>query len=107
MNLIELDRALRQLRLSGMAAALEPRLVQAQADKMLPQDFLSTLIADELQVRQDRLLGRRIKQAGFRVAGRALDSFDFDFNKKINRRFVFSLATLRFDEQPADVLLIR
>jgi DNA replication protein DnaC len=106
MNLIEIDRTLRQLRLSGMAAALEPRLVQAQTEKMLPQDFLSTLIADELQVRQDRLLGRRIKQAGFRDAGRALDGFDFDFNKKMNRRLVFELATARFVEQHEDALFL-
>src|SRR5438552_1960238 len=31
MNLVELQRALRQLRLSGMAAGLEPRLLQAHA----------------------------------------------------------------------------
>jgi hypothetical protein len=36
MNLIELDRALRQLRLSGMAAVLETRLRQAQTEKMAP-----------------------------------------------------------------------
>ena len=34
MNLVELDRALRQLRLSGMAAILETRLRQAQSEKM-------------------------------------------------------------------------
>jgi hypothetical protein len=36
MNLVELDRALRQLRLSGMAAVLETRLRQAQTEKMAP-----------------------------------------------------------------------
>ena len=36
MNLVELDRALRQLRLSGMADVLETRLRQAQAEKMTP-----------------------------------------------------------------------
>ena len=34
MNLIELNRALRQLRLGGMAAVLETRLHQAQAEPM-------------------------------------------------------------------------
>ena len=34
MNLIELDRALRQLRISGMATTLETRLLQAQTDAM-------------------------------------------------------------------------
>ena len=36
MNVIELDRALRQLRLGGMAAVLETRLHQAQAEPMPP-----------------------------------------------------------------------
>ncbi len=55
MNLVELQRALRQLRLSGMAAGLEPRLLQAQTDTLAPIDFLSTLVSDELLRRQDRL----------------------------------------------------
>jgi len=58
MNLIELQRALRQLRLSGMAMGLETRLLQAQTDKLAPIDFLSTLLSDELLRRQDgRLFG--------------------------------------------------
>jgi hypothetical protein len=36
MNLIELQRALRQLRLGGMAAVLETRLRQAQAKPWRP-----------------------------------------------------------------------
>ena len=35
MNLIELDRALKQLRLGGMAAVLETRLRQAQSERNL------------------------------------------------------------------------
>jgi hypothetical protein len=56
MNLIELDRALRQLRLGGIAAVLETRLQQAQAEPMAPIDFLSCLVSDELTRRGDRLL---------------------------------------------------
>ena len=44
MNLIELERALRQLRLSGMAAVLETRLRQAQADAMAPIDLIVCLV---------------------------------------------------------------
>jgi hypothetical protein len=36
MNLIELDRALKQLRLGGMAAVLETRLRQAQSQPLAP-----------------------------------------------------------------------
>ena len=65
MNLIELERALRQLRLGGMASVLETRLRQAQAEPMKPIDLLSTLVSDELTRRSDRLLDRRRKEAGF------------------------------------------
>ena len=104
MNLVELQRALRQLRCSGMAAGLEPRLLEAQTAKLAPIDFLSTLVQDELLRRQDRLLERRVKQAGFRDRGKTLDTFDFDFNKKMNRRLVFELATGRFVTQHEDGL---
>src|SRR5206468_3381744 len=104
MNLIELQRALRQLRCSGMAAGLETRLLEAQTDTLAPIDFLSTLVQDELLRRQDRLLDRRITQAGFRDRGKTLDTFDFDFNKKIPRRLVFELATGRFVTQHEDGL---
>ena len=39
MNLVELDRALRQLRLSGMASVLETRLRHAQTEHLAPLDF--------------------------------------------------------------------
>ena len=90
MNLVELDRALRQLRLSGMAAVLETRLRQAQAEKMTPIDLVSALVTDELHRRQDRLLERRHKLARFRDPDRSLDTFDFDFNKKMNRALLTS-----------------
>ena len=106
MNLVELDHALRQLRLSGMASSLEARLVQAQAERQPPIDLVSTLVADELLRRQDRLLDRRIKQAAFRDADKTLDAFDFDFNKKMNRQLVFEMATGRFVAQHEDALFL-
>lgn len=106
MNLIELTRAMRQLRVSGMAATLESRLLQAQTEKWAPIDLTSALVQDELIRRQDRLLERRIKQAGFRDAGKTLDAFDFDFNKKMDRRLVFELAAGHFVEKREDVFFL-
>ena len=85
MNLIELQHALRQLRLGGMATVLETRLRQAQNETMTPIDLISCLVADELSRRGDRLLERRRKQAAFRDPHKTLDHFDFNFNPKINR----------------------
>jgi DNA replication protein DnaC len=106
MNVTELDRALRKLRLSGMAGTLQTRLVQAQAEKMVPLDLVSVLVSDELTRREDRLFERRIKLAGFRDRLKTLEAFDFDFNKKMDRRLVFELATGRFVAQHEDALLL-
>ena len=106
MNLVELDRALRQRRLSGMADVLELRLLQAQTEQMAPIDLVAALVADELQRRQDRLLARRHKQARFRDPDRALDSFDFTFNRKMNRALIYELATARFIGQRDDALFL-
>src|SRR5229473_3483982 len=106
MNLIELERALRQLRLGGMAAVLETRLRQAQAEAMAPIDLISCLVSDELTRRTDRLLERRRKQARFRDPDRALDNFDFTFNPKMNRSLVFDLATGGFIAKHEDALFL-
>src|SRR5262249_58861693 len=102
MNLIELNRALRQLGLGGIAAVLETRLQQAQAEPMAPIDFLSCLVSDEMTRRGDRLLERRRKQAQVRDPLRTLDNFDFNFNKKMKRSLVFDLATAAFLGRPRD-----
>jgi DNA replication protein DnaC len=106
MNLIELQRALGQLRLGGMAAVLETRLRQAQAESMTPIDLISCLVADELTRRSDRLLERRRKQATFRDPQRTLDNFDFGFNPKMNRSLVFDLATCAFIGKREDALFL-
>src|SRR5881296_3145035 len=106
MNLIELNRSLRQLRLGGIAAVLETRLQQAQTEPMAPIDFLSCLVSDELTHRGDRLLERRRKQAQFRDPQVTLDNFDFGFNKKMNRSLVFDLATGTFITRREDALFL-
>ncbi len=107
MNLIELNQALRQLRLGGMAAVLETRLHQAQAEAMAPIDLISCLVTDELTRRGDRLLERRRKQAGFRDPLKTLDNFDFSFNKKMNRSLLFELASGNFVNRREDALVLR
>ena len=106
MNVIELTTALLKLRLGGMAKALETRLLQAQAEQLAPIDLVSALVNDELVRRGDRLIERRIKQAGFRDPNKTLDAFSFDFNKKMDRRLVFELATGRFITQHEDALFL-
>jgi len=106
MNLTELQRALHQLRLGGMAQVLETRHRQAQAEPIAPIDLISCVISDELRRRADRLPERRRKQAGFRDPQRTLNNFDFTFNPKMNRSLVSDLATGGFVAKHEDALFL-
>ena len=106
MNQTELDRSLRKLRLSGMAATLQTRILQAQTERLSHFDFLVSLVHDELNKRGDRLIERRIKRANFRDRGRTLDNFDFAFNPKMDKKLIFDLASGRFLTQHEDGLFL-
>jgi DNA replication protein DnaC len=106
MHVVELERSLRQLHLSGMATVLETRLRQAQAEAMAPIDLIACLVSDELTLRADRLLQRHRKQARFRDPDKTLDKFDFNFNPKMNRSLVFDLATGTFIAKHEDALFL-
>ena len=97
--------SLRKLRLSGLAGTLDVRLQEAAGNRLNHAEFLELILADELLVRQDRLIARRIKQAGFRDA-KSLEDFDFSFNPSVPKNTVYDLATCRFVQQGRDVLLI-
>src|ERR1039457_4237160 len=101
----ELDRALRQLRLGGMADVLAIRAQQARAENLGPLDFIGMLVHDELERRRDRLVSRHIKNAGFRDV-KTLDTFDWSFNAGFDRALIFDLATSRFIERHDDVLML-
>ena len=81
-------------------------LDQAQTEAMAPIDLVSRLVSDELDRRSIRLLERRRKQARFRDPQKTLDSFDFTFNKKMNRSLVFDLATGAFISRHDDALFL-
>ena len=101
----EIEKQLRMLRLSGMAASLGPRLLQAEKGDLTPTEFLELLIADEMDVRRDRLFERRLKKAKLPFV-KTLAEFDFTFNRKIPKRLVLELGTAKFVRQSEDLLLI-
>src|SRR5271156_5684538 len=61
-----LQNLLKQLRLSGLLSTLEVRLHEAAANHLDHREFLELILQDELAVRSDRLLQRRVKAAQFR-----------------------------------------
>ena len=96
---------LKRLRLSGLASTLEVRLQEAAGNQLDHREFLELIVSDELAVRNDRAIARRIKAAGFREA-KHLEDFDFSFNPSVNRRQIMDLATGRFVREGTDVLIL-
>lgn len=100
-----LQKTLRQLRLSGLAASLEVRLQEAAGHQLSHVEFLELILQDELLVRHQRHIERRVKIASFREV-KPLDEFDWAFNPSIPRKQIFDLATCRFVREARDVLLL-
>ena len=98
-----LRHALKQLRLSGLLESLEVRLHEAVGNSLNHVEFLELILQDELAVRGERQLRRRIKAAGFRDL-KTLEDFDWSFNPSLKKKQVFDLASGRFIREHRDVL---
>ena len=96
---------LRQLRLSGLAQTLDVRLQEAASHQLSHAEFLELILQDELMVRDDRQIQRRVKAACFREL-KPLDQFEWSFNPSLPKKHVFEVATCRFIREHRDVLLI-
>lgn len=100
-----LSDALKKLRLSGLSGSLEVRLQEARSNRLDHDEFLELVLQDELSVRHERQMARRIKVAGFREQ-KTLEDFDWQFNRSIKRKQIFDLAAGGFVRQAKDVLVV-
>jgi DNA replication protein DnaC len=98
-----LQAALKKLRLSGLAQSLEIRLQEAAGHGLTHAEFLELILQDELAIRSERLIARRMNAAAFREL-KTLDQFNFTFNPSINKKQIYDLATCRFVREARDVL---
>jgi len=105
MTMNDIERALRELRLSGVRATLDTRILQAQATGQPFLETFSLVLQDELDRRRSKLTERRYQQSGLdeRVT---LGEFDWHFNPKVPRQACFELHTLKFITQGFNALLI-
>ena len=100
-----LKQQARQLRLSGLLQTLEVRLQEARSHDLSHEEFLELILADELNIRDQRKIARHTKAASFREQ-RSLKDFDFSFNPKIDRKLIYQLATGTFLDQGRDILMV-
>lgn len=105
MSMMEIEKALKQLRLSGVRATLETRLLESQAANLSFLETFSTILQDELDRRQSRLLERRYQLSGLDERA-SLAEFDWGYNPKIPKRTCFELHALKFIAEGENAILI-
>ena len=105
MNMAEIERTLRALRLSGIAETLSTRVMQAQAAQEPFLDTLAAMLQDELDRRRSRVMDRRYKRSGLDEK-LTLADFDWRFNPKLPRAACFELHTLKFIAQGTNALIV-
>lgn len=100
-----LQTTLKQLRLSGLLQSLDVRLQEAAANRLGHAEFLELICQDELNVRQQRQIARRVQAADFRGL-KPLEDFDWSFNPSVHRQDIFALAAGKFIREAKDVLFL-
>ncbi len=100
-----LRTVLRKLRLSGLAQSLDVRLQEAAGHGLNHLEFLELILQDELMVRSDRHMNRRLRSAMFREP-KTLEDFDFAFNASIKKKQIYDLAACRFIREARSVLFL-
>jgi len=93
------------LKLPALAERLAGALQAAETDKPSYTRFLADLLAVEVAAAEQRRLDGRLRFASF-PAHKSLEQFDFEAQPSLDRRLVEELATLRFIDEKANVLLI-
>lgn len=100
-----LDAHLDSLRLSFVKEHCQPLAANAAKKSLTHLDYLTQLIAGEATLRADRAVARRIQSARFPVI-KTLDTFRWDWPKKINRLQIQDLFRLQFIQDHANVILL-
>jgi DNA replication protein DnaC len=101
----QLRSHLAYLQLPAAAEALPAELERATSEKLSPTVFLEHLLSLEVAAVRERRLENRMRFAAFPAPWR-LEDFDFDAQPGVDRQLVQELATLRFLDEAANVLLI-
>ena len=104
-DIAELESRLTNLHLPFLKEHCQPFAAAAAKNSLTHLDYLAQLIEGEDSRRADRAVARRIQAARFPVI-KTLDSFRWDWPKKINRLQIQDLFRLQFVTDKANVILL-
>jgi hypothetical protein len=90
MSLAEMEKHLKALRLHGVIATLNTRIIQANQGASFTEVF-ACLVQDELDCRKSRLTEMRFKASGL-TEQPTLTEFDWGFNPKLPKMDIYSFS---------------
>ncbi len=102
---LDLLRLMKRLKLGALAPTLPERLTLARAQQLDYAAFLTLLLADEVQRRDQQALERRLDLAGFEERA-ALEAFDWTSPVQLDRRQLQALFTLQFLARKEHVIFV-
>jgi DNA replication protein DnaC len=101
----DLVRLLKRLKLGALAATLPERLTLARAQQLDYAAFLTLLLADEVERRDNAAVDRRLAKAGFEEQV-TLAAVDWNAPIQLDRRRLQALFSLEFLARKEHVLLV-
>lgn len=104
-SISEIQKKLKEFKLSGMRNTLEIRLKQAEEENLGFTEFLRMLLEDEVNKRSDNKRGRLYKKAKLPFE-KDLSDFDFTFQPSIKKQEILELLTCRFIEKRENLLFL-
>jgi DNA replication protein DnaC len=101
----DLVRLLKRLKLGQLVPTLPERLTLARSQQLDYAQFLTLLLADEVQRREQQALERHLLQAGFeeRIT---LDDFDWTSPVQLDRRQLQQVFSLEFLARKEHVVFV-
>lgn len=104
-SIAEIQKKLREFKLSGMGNTLEIRLREAEEENLGFTEFLSMLLEDEVNRRSDNKRRKLYKRARLPFE-KDLSDFDFTFQPSIKKQEILELSTCRFIEKRENILFL-
>lgn len=101
----DLKSALKRLRLGPMLDTLPQRIALAEKNEVPYEDFLLTLLADEIERRQSTAATRRSQEAGL-DPDMVLERWDKSAKVTFDRRVFQEICSLRFAEANRNIVVL-
>lgn len=102
---IELKRNLTTLELSNLVKIVEDQEHDIKLVDMSFEDRMEMILQALVQERENKLIGRLIKNAGFKYPSASLESLDYD-SRQIKKSTIINLATMGFIANATNLFII-